>query len=373
MHNLNGQFIVPNEEEQFIKVLNFPGASILPMVIKAAIELDLFEIMAKAHHPSAQLSAREIASHLPTKNLEASLILDRMLRFLASNSILTCSLIRDEDGQATRLYGMGPICKYFVRNQHGVSFGPCIQFLQDKIVLESWYQLKDVIIEGGIPFDKGHGMNAFEYPGKDNRFNEVFKKAMSSHSALVMEKILETYKGFEGIQEIVDVGGGLGGFEGIQEIVDVGGGLGVTLRSIVSKYPHIRGITFDLPHVIKDAPPCSGVEHVGGDMFESVPKGEAIFMKCLSTIRNVLHDWCDDHCLKILKNCWNALPNSGKVIVVELIIPEYAETDLRSQNAIIVDMIMLNINPGGKERTEKEFETLARGAGFTALKLICRK
>ncbi|CAK9168213.1 unnamed protein product [Ilex paraguariensis] len=343
------QIKLSDEDEEFLTAMRFPIGAVLPMVLKAAIELDLFEIMAKTSPGGRRLSSSEIASQLPTRNPEAPVMLDRMLRFLASNSILTCTLNRDENGDAKRSYGLTPICKYFVRDQHGVSLSPSVLFLQDKVVIDCWYHLKDAIIDGGIPFNKAHGMHAFEYPEKDSRFNEVFNKAMYNHTTMSMNKILETYKGFEGIQEIVDVGGGFG----------------ATLGSIVSKHPNIRGINFDLPHVIKDAPPCSGVEHVGGDMFESVPKGEAIFMKW------ILHDWSDDHCLKLLKNCWNALPDSGKVIAVESILPEYPETDLLSQTIIGSDMVMLTLNPGGKERTEKEYEALVKAAGFAALKLIC--
>ena len=136
-----------------------------------------------------------------------------------------------------------------------------------------------------------------------------------------MKEIFDNYKGFGGLKSLVDVGGGTGA------VVDM----------IVSKYPTIKCINFDLPHVIEDAPPypgtnlqlknvtyinfslisshscikqvepvcfklfCvistapsirpnwtsvtflflvfSGVEHVGGDMFVSVPKADAIFMK----------------------------------------------------------------------------------------------
>ncbi|KAL2488068.1 Flavone 3'-O-methyltransferase 1 [Forsythia ovata] len=156
------------------------------------------------------------------------------------------------------------------------------------------------------------------------------------------------------------------GFEGVKEMVDVGGGLGATLNLIASKYPNIRGINFDLPHVIKDAPICSGVEHVGGDMFESVPKGEVIFMKW------ILHNWSDEHCLKLLKNCWKALPETGKVILVDAVLPEYPETDLLSKMGFHYDMAMMTISPGGKERTKEELEKLAKSAGFTDLKLICR-
>jgi caffeic acid 3-O-methyltransferase len=103
--------------------------------------------------------------------------------------------------------------------------------------------LKDAVLEGGIPFNKAHGMAAFEYHGKDLRFNKVFNKGMSDQSTITMKKILETYKGFVGLTSVVDVGGGTG----------------AVLSMIVSKYPSIRGINFDLPHVIEDAPSYPGM------------------------------------------------------------------------------------------------------------------
>lgn len=106
------------------------------------------------------------------------------------------------------------------------------------------YHLNDVILEGGIPFNRAYGMTAFEYPGTDQRFNGVFNRAMSHHTTLIMRKILDIYKGFEGLKVLVDVGGGIG----------------VTLNIITSKYPHIKGINYDLPHVLADALSYSGIE-----------------------------------------------------------------------------------------------------------------
>lgn len=104
------------------------------------------------------------------------------------------------------------------------------------------YHLKAAVLEGGIPFNMAHGMHVFEYPANDHRFNEVFNEGMYNHTTIIMKKILEVYTGFEQLIEIVDVGGGTG----------------ATLAKIISKYPHIRGINFDLPHVIKDASPLAG-------------------------------------------------------------------------------------------------------------------
>ena len=105
------------------------------------------------------------------------------------------------------------------------------------------YHLKDAVLEGGIPFNKAYGMNAFEYQGTDPRFNKVFNRGMADHSTITMKKLLETYKGFEGLTSVVDVGGGTGAI----------------VNMIVSKYPLIKGINFDLPHVIEDAPQFPGM------------------------------------------------------------------------------------------------------------------
>uniref|UniRef100_A0A5K1CRC1 O-methyltransferase C-terminal domain-containing protein n=1 Tax=Nymphaea colorata TaxID=210225 RepID=A0A5K1CRC1_9MAGN len=85
----------------------------------------------------------------------------------------------------------------------------------------------------------------------------------------------------------------------------------------------------------------------------------------------ILHGWDDDHCLKLLKNCWKALPENGKVIAVEMVLPETVDNRLSTSAAFQLDVLMLALNHGGKERTEKEFKGLAMAAGFTGIKAIC--
>ncbi|XP_076957827.1 caffeic acid 3-O-methyltransferase-like [Bidens hawaiensis] len=333
------------EEEAFLFAMQLASASVLPMVLKSAIELDLLEAIAKAG-PGAYVSPAHLAAQLPkTDNPEAPVMLDRICRLLASNNVLTCTL--KEGGE--RLYGLAPVCKYLVKNEDGVSMAPLLLMNQDKILMESWYHLKDAVLDGGIPFNKAYGMTAFEYHGKDPRFNKVFNAGMFNHSTMTMKKILDIYDGFNNLTTLVDVGGGTG----------------ASLSMIVSKHPNVKGINFDLPHVIEDASVLPGIEHVGGDMFESVPKGDAIFMKW------ICHDWSDAHCLRFLKNCYKALPDNGKVIVAECILPEAPDSSLATQNVVHIDVIMLAHNPGGKERTEKEFEALAKGAGFNGFRKAC--
>lgn len=105
------------------------------------------------------------------------------------------------------------------------------------------YHLKDAVLDGGIPFNKAYGMTAFEYHGKDARFNKVFNSGMFNHSTMTMKKILDMYDGFNGLTTLVDVGGGTG----------------ASLSMIVSKHPSVKGINFDLPHVIQDATSIPGM------------------------------------------------------------------------------------------------------------------
>lgn len=113
--------------------------SILPMTLKAAIELDVFGIIAK-EGPGAYLSPADIVSQLRTQNPEAPTMLDRMLRLLASFGILSCTMDVVEAGSSRveRRYGLVPVSQYLVKNEDGVSVAPLVLMNQDKVFMESW-------------------------------------------------------------------------------------------------------------------------------------------------------------------------------------------------------------------------------------------
>ncbi|XP_054813306.1 cathecol O-methyltransferase 1-like [Prosopis cineraria] len=339
------------KEESFSHAMQLVTPIAISMALQTAVQLGVFDVIHGAG-PGTEMSAAEIASELSCKNPEAASALDRLLHLLASHSVLCCSVIPDENGGPgcfRRLYGLSPVAKFFVRNTDGASLGPVVELAHNKVFLDSWSQLKDAILNGDISFNGVHGSHAFEYMRLDSRFNHVFSKAMMNHSTIVMNKILESYQGFGDITRLVDVGGGLG----------------ITLKSITSKYPNIQGINFDLPHVIQHAPPYPGVQHVGGNMFESIPRGDAIFMKW------ILHDWSDEWCLKLLKNCHDAIPKDGKVIVVEAVLPFVSEISAAAKSITQSYVMMLTYCPGGKERTEHEFMKLATSAGFRGIRFDC--
>ncbi|CAN8303578.1 unnamed protein product [Cochlearia groenlandica] len=333
------------EQNLSLYAMVLSSSSVLPMVLKTAIDLGLVDILAE-YSPSSPLSVTQIVSLLYTKTRkhhDPSLI-NRILRCLASYSIVTCSVSTDQS-EPSVVYGLAPVAKYFTKNQDGVgSLAPLLNLFQDKVVTDIWYNLKDCVIEGGLPFHKAHGSSAVELVGRDSRFKEVFQSAMRGFNETFMEEFLRNYNGFDGVKSLVDVGGGDGSI----------------LSRIISKHTHInKAINFDLLSVINTSQASPGIEHVPGDMFTSIPKGEVIFMKWM------LHSWDDENCAKILRNCYESLPSNGKVIVVDMVVPEIPRDSLFDKSLFSFEMLMMNMNPSGKERTKREFEILARLAGFT--------
>lgn len=85
----------------------------------------------------------------------------------------------------------------------------------------------------------------------------------------------------------------------------------------------------------------------------------------------ILHDWDDEHCLKLLKNCYNATPHDGKVIVVEAVLPITPKISSSTKSTSQMDLIMMTQTPAGKERTQQEFMALATKVGFSGIRYEC--
>ncbi|MED6120810.1 hypothetical protein PIB30_024376 [Stylosanthes scabra] len=346
-----------DEDDACMYALLLSSLQVFPFILNAAIDLNLFEIFSELAPNGEYLSVSEIASKLPTHVQHPQLHnrLDRILRVLASFSVLNSSSvhINNEDeggfGRVERLYSLTHAAKYFLKNQtHNLAFLSNLNC--SPALTRVWVNIKDAIVDGGIDlFKKANGMSTWEYMGNDSELRHTFDKAMEGISATHMRKYLQTYDGFEGVSTLVDVGGGTG----------------QCLKMIISKYPNIKGINFDLPQVIQHALPYPGVEHVGGNMHETIPKGDAIMLKA------VCHNWSDEKCEQVLKNCYKALGEKGKVIIFEMIMPEEPDSSNGTKLVSVVDNSMF-LHGGGKERTEKEFGKLSKDSGFTTYQVVCR-
>ncbi|KAJ1427640.1 Winged helix-like DNA-binding domain superfamily [Sesbania bispinosa] len=340
---------VAKVDDAYLSALLLCFSRIFPAILNTAIDLNLFEIIAKAKSGSS-LSASEIASQLPNQHPELANRLQRILPILASYSLLDCSIRINEDGIRERVYALTPIGQYFACDANGGSLGP-LSRLMHRGYSDVWNDVKDAIMDPNNKnhFQNIHGMAIYQYTEKDKEMNHMVNKAMAHAGPLEMKRILELYKGFEEVSTLVEVGGGEGR----------------ALQQIISKYPSIKGINFDLPQVIQHASPLPGIEHVPGDMFESVPQGDAILLKL------VCHNWSDEECVKFLRNCYKSLPKHGKVIVLDYIMPEIPNPSNISKHTCVIDTLMFLVNGGGKERSEREFQSLCMSSGFSKFHVAC--
>ncbi|MCO5572066.1 hypothetical protein L7F22_025817 [Adiantum nelumboides] len=341
------------EDPAWLRVIELGSLCCLPMALKAAINLNVMDILSK--HQQTHLSAAQIVSHLhifPPSKARAAASLDRILRVLACHRVLSSSLLQtSHNSHFVRTYALNEVSKFFVKNEDGASLAPMMLMNQDKVFMDTWQYLDEAVLDGIEPFTRAHGKDAFSYGEDDVRFDKLFNSAMAGHTQLLIKLLLHNYSGFDDVSTLVDVGGGFG----------------TCLRMIVSKHPHIKGINFDQPHVIAAAPVYPGVENVEGDMFVRIPKGDAIFMKW------ILHDWSDEHCLKILRNCYEALPEKGgKVIMVDALLPTPVESGPRARVGYHLDILMLAYNQGGRERTKLELSELSKLAGFASMEVVCK-
>jgi hypothetical protein len=156
-------------------------------------------------------------------------------------------------------------------------------------------------------------------------------------------------------------------FAGIRSLVDVGGNTGNLLTTILLARPALRGVVYDLPHVSTSARHTVAkrglterCDVVGGSFFDSVPAGHDAYM-----LSHVVHDWPEPKCLTILGNIRRVIPEDGRLLIVEQIIP----TDNEPHPSKYIDLILLTTT-GGRERTLDEYTALLAGGGFRIRRVV---
>jgi hypothetical protein len=196
-----------------------------------------------------------------------------------------------------------------------------------------------------------HGEPVFPYLFKTNpELGEIFNRAMTSYSHQSIGPLLEAYD-----------------FSGAKTVADIAGGYGHLLAAILAVNPDAKGILFDLAAPLQGAPQMldsygvrDRVELVEGDFFKSIPVTADIYL-----LKHIIHDWYDDSNQTILKNIRENMPDDGKVLIIETVVPSGNEPHFSK----IIDLEML-MSPGGVERTAEEFETLLEDSGFKLSRII---
>ncbi len=264
----------------------------------------------------------------------------RVLRVLASVGVF--------EETAPRTFALTPAASLLRSDQPGLY--PMALWLTEPLHFRVYADMMHSVETGQPAADKVVGKPVFEHLAGDQELSAIFNNAMTAFSAQVAPAALKAYD-----------------FSGIDVLVDVAGGHGELLMAVLKANPGMRGILFDLEHVLAGAKPriaAAGlddrVETASGDFFKAVPAGDAYIMK------HIIHDWDDARAVTILKNIRAAMTKAdGRVILLETVIQPGNQPDLGK--FIDLEMLML---PGGRERTAEEFAALFARAGFTLSRVV---
>jgi SAM-dependent methyltransferase len=264
----------------------------------------------------------------------------RVLRMLASRGIF----VEQADGRFALTPLAEPLCSDAPDSQRAFAI------MMGEEQFRAYGGLLYSVRTGKPAFDQIYGEPIFDYLGKHSESAKTFDAAMSSIHGRETQAILDAYD-----------------FSGIGELCDVGGGNGSVLIATLTRDRFLRGVLFDLPHVIERARPAveaAGLAErcrlVAGNFFESIYSGADAYF-----FRHIIHDWDDDKSTTILKNCRAALKPSGKILVVESVVPPGNEPYFGKD----LDLTML-VMPGGMERTENEYRGLFAGAGLKLARIV---
>ncbi|KAK4845161.1 hypothetical protein QYF36_001705 [Acer negundo] len=269
------------------------------LALKCAIELQIPDII-HSHGAGRPITLSQIISCIDNAPSPDISYLKRIMRFLVSRNIF--SIDHPSDG-GEPLYGLTHSSRWLVNGSDEYTNLSALYLIETHAyVVGSWNFLSQSVKEGGMAFEKAFGKRSvWDLASQDNRFNKLFNDGMACTGRMLIREMVAGYKD---------------GFDCLRSLVDVGGGIGGMISEIVKSYPHIKGINFDLPHVIATAPVYDGVSHIVDVVLQ--PDGNELF---------------DD-------------------------------------TGFAFDLQMMVNNPGGKERTELQWKKLLEEGGFPRYKII---
>jgi len=301
--------------------------------ISAVAELGIADLLAESPR-----TATELARSTGTDED----FLRRLLRYLSSEGVF-----EERDGDLFALNERS----HWLRSEIPGSIRARAVYTGSAMSWMAWGSLVECLKTGKSGFLAAFGQGIFDHIREHPKSAGTFNAFMAAQTAASGAAILNAF-----------------GFSGVREMVDVGGGHGALIAAVLRAHPGMRGILFDMPEVIATAGPAlerAGVADrcraLGGDFFASVPAGADLY-----ALKFILHDWPDDKCIAILRNCRKAMAPGGRVLIVEHLVPESRGPHVSK----FMDINMMVNTSGGRERTEQQFTQLLAAAGLRLQRIV---
>jgi hypothetical protein len=313
----------PDEISPQEQLMKFILGKWISQPIYVAAELGIADILSKCPLPVEEI-ARQTKTHAAT--------LYRVLRALAGVGIF--------EETKNRVFQLTPMAECLKTG----AMRPAALMIHSDWNDKAWSYLLHSVRTGETAFDKAHGIPIADWLEKNPGAEKVLSEANAMKAAYSHRAIVDAYD-----------------FNGIRTLTDVGGGYGALIAEILVAYPLMKGIVADRPSVVQGAEKLlrdRGLENrcqtVACDFFQDVPAGGDAYL-----LSHILHDWPDDKCQIILKNCRSAMTPRSKLLLVEMLVPPGNQPSV----AKMLDLEMLVIT-GGRERTREEYSHLLEASGF---------
>lgn len=325
----------PTRKRQRAQLVKMAMAHMVSRILYTAVHMNLADHLAEGPKTAAEIAH-------PTRADAPSLY--RLLRTLASLGLFT-----EDSGHRFSLTPLGAALKTGTPGSARSS----VLTLAGDVFMSAFGQLPYSVQTGKTGFEKAFGVPRFEWlrshPAEASMFNDTM---VGIHGA-EPTAVAAAYD-----------------FSELEIVTDVGGSTGNLLTTILGCYPKPRGILFDLPHVLHDAPAllqsrglADRVRIEPGSFFERVPKeGDAYILS------HIIHDWSEAQCHTILGNCRQAMKPSARLLIIEMVL---ATGDVPHPGKIL-DLVMLTVH-GGQERNEQEYRDLLDRAGFRLTRVVPTK
>jgi hypothetical protein len=306
----------------------------IPQVVRAAVDLSLADHLATGGLTAAEIAERENSAANTTF---------RLMRACVTAGLLTA----DAKG---RFYST-PLLETLRKDVPGSLRGLALATTLPAQWL-AWNEFSVSVRSGRTQAAAVLGTNFFDYLEKHPAEARDFSEGLASTTSLWVGDAAE----------VIDT-------TDVKVAADIGGANGSLLHMLQQANPLLDGIVFDRPNIVADAigeterKGLSERTHVmGGNFFESVPRADLYLLKF------ILHDWDDENCVKILRNCREAMNPGGRIAVIEMIIGDLANPG----PAALMDMNMLSL-VSGQERSLAEYEVLLSAAGLRRIAVLDTK
>ncbi len=315
-----------------VQLIQMTAGAWVASALYGAAKLGIADLLADGPRTAADL-ASPTGTHAPT--------LHRFLRTLGGLGLVT-----DTGGGRFALTQLGEALKTGAPG----SARSTIMAFSGPAFWRSWEEIVYSLQTGKTGFEKVWGMGAFDYFAKHPEQASLFSESMVGFHGSEPPTVADAYD-----------------FSSLNTVVDVGGATGNMLAAILTRHSNVRGVLYDLPHVVRDAPALLKSRGVdgrvtieSGSFFERIPSGGDAYI-----MSHIIHDWSEEQCLTILGNCRKAMGPDSRLLIVETVIPE----DNSPHQGKLQDLVMLVI-PGGQERTEAEYDVLLAKGGFELRRVI---